>query len=124
VQWDCECDDAMACRRCGATLKLEKLNDTEEQVHGTATRGLSSCNRRCFPVLFLRLAPHNSALQMDVTTEDIMSDDHEVAPASCASLVIYLYPDHRPPQVWPFDHSRAGVLSGALLVTSRRTPNP
>ncbi len=39
--------------------KLEKLNDTEEQVHGTATRGLSSFNRRCFQV---SRTPHNSYL--------------------------------------------------------------
>ena len=73
--------------KTNVTLKLEKLNDTEEQVHGTATRCLSSCNRRRFPVLFMHRVPHNSALQMDVTTEDITSDDHEVTPASCASLV-------------------------------------
>lgn len=62
MKWDCDCQDGMGCRKCGAMLKLEKLNDTEEQ--------------------------------MDVTTEDIVSDDVEVM---------------------PFDHSRSSVGSSGFM---------
>jgi hypothetical protein len=59
------------------------------------------------------------SLQMDVTTEDITSDDVEVRVApNFSPLLVALSDKHfllNFLQVWPFDHSKAGVYAGACI---------